>query len=72
METYNESYIQTYNLAFGGATVDSALVAQIFPTVLDLQQQTEDEFLPIYASKKTVAWNSYNTLFGIWTGKEIR
>ncbi|KAK2787341.1 hypothetical protein FQN52_007245 [Onygenales sp. PD_12] len=67
--TYNDSFIQTYNLAYGGATVDSDLVAPYQPTVLSLKDQVEDQFLPIYASKPSFAkWNSLNSLFAFWIG----
>ncbi|KAL9112294.1 MAG: hypothetical protein Q9227_003412 [Pyrenula ochraceoflavens] len=69
-ETFNTSYIQTYNLAYGGATVDSSLVAQYLPTVLDMQQQVNQEFLPDYSSQSstTPPWSSHDTLFIIWIG----
>src|SRR5690242_18177297 len=35
--TYNASKLLTYNLAYGGATVDSALVTPYAPTVLSLK-----------------------------------
>jgi len=66
--TYNKSRIETYNLAYGGATVDSALVAQYLPTVLDLKQQIENEFLPIYGNKTLVPWKAATSLFAIWIG----
>ncbi|KAF2488492.1 hypothetical protein BU16DRAFT_228157 [Lophium mytilinum] len=67
--TYNCSYIQTYNLAFGGATVDSALVTPYKPTVLSLKQQVQDEYLPAYGSHpKTVPWASFDSLFSIFIG----
>jgi len=66
--TYNKSYIQTYNLAYGGATVDSALVAQYLPTVLDLKQQIEEEFLPVYGNKTLVPWTAATSLFAVWIG----
>ncbi|KAI9750501.1 MAG: hypothetical protein M4579_006451 [Chaenotheca gracillima] len=69
--TYNQSFIETINLAYGGATVDSDLVAQYLPTVLDLRQQVNEEFLPYYAAKdKTVdiPWKSDNSLFSFFFG----
>lgn len=67
--TYNESYIQTYNLAYGGATVDSKLVAPYADTVLSLRNQVEDEFLPTYASHPSFApWKGSNSLFTVWIG----
>ena len=35
---YNHTLLLTYNLAFGGATVDSALVEPYLPTVLSLKE----------------------------------
>ncbi|KAL9623896.1 MAG: hypothetical protein Q9160_001888 [Pyrenula sp. 1 TL-2023] len=66
---YNASTLLTYNLAYGGATVDSALVAQYLPTVLDLSQQINDEFLPTYTPQNSTAqWSSSTSLFGIFIG----
>ncbi|KAL0261895.1 hypothetical protein SLS55_003328 [Diplodia seriata] len=66
---YNSSLLQTYNLASGGATVDSALVAPYADTVLSLKQQVEDEYLPKYGADGTSkVWESDNTLFSIWIG----
>ncbi|KAF2465554.1 uncharacterized protein BDR25DRAFT_239288 [Lindgomyces ingoldianus] len=67
--TYNESYIQTYNLAYGGATVDGALVTPYAPTVLSLKNQVQDEYLPAYGSHPKVApWTSSNSLFAFFIG----
>ncbi|KAF2733422.1 hypothetical protein EJ04DRAFT_495218 [Polyplosphaeria fusca] len=67
--TYNESLIQTYNLAYGGATVDSALVAPYKPTVLSMKNQIEDQFLPTYgAHSASTPWTSKNSLFAFWIG----
>jgi phospholipase/lecithinase/hemolysin len=67
--TYNESYIQTYNLAYGGATVDSNLVKPYIDTVLSLRNQVEDEFVPVYGSHPSFApWKSNDSLFAFWIG----
>ena len=67
--TYNESYIQTYNMAFGGAVVDSSLVGEIFPSVVrNLRQQVADEFISIYGNKTIAPWTSSNSLFAIFIG----
>ncbi|KAI4724250.1 hypothetical protein E4T49_08031 [Aureobasidium sp. EXF-10728] len=67
--TYNKSFIETVNLAFGGATVDSTLVAPYLPTVLSVKQQVQDEYLPLYASHfSPVPWTSDDTLFTIFIG----
>ncbi|EKG10343.1 Lipase GDSL [Macrophomina phaseolina MS6] len=66
---YNASLLQTYNLAYGGATVDTALVQPYAPTVLSLKQQIEDEYLPKYgAAGASKVWASDNTLFSVWIG----
>ncbi|KAF2091906.1 carbohydrate esterase family 16 protein [Saccharata proteae CBS 121410] len=66
---YNKSMIQTYNLAYGGATVDQNLVAQYLPTVLSVRQQVHDEFMPCYGSNNsTVTWASQDTLFSVFIG----
>ena len=70
---YNESHIETYNLAFGGATVSSAVVAQNFPTVVDFRGQVNDEFLPYYvklnlANNLASNWTSSNSLFSTFFG----
>lgn len=69
---YNASVLQTYNLAYGGATVDSDLVTPYLSTVLSLKQQVISEFIPGYV-KPAIApaspkWSSGNTLFAIWIG----
>ena len=63
---HNDSLIQTYNLAYGGATVDSALVEPWQPTVLSLVDQVTDLFLPNYGSASF--WKPRSTIFGIWIG----
>jgi phospholipase/lecithinase/hemolysin len=65
---YNESLIETVNLAYGGATVDSALVTPYEPTVLSLKAQIQTEFLPLYAADEVVQWKSADTLFSIFIG----
>jgi len=71
---HNASALQTYNLAYGGATVDSALVAPYKPTVLSLKDQVTTEFLPGYAGEKPSAaaslphWAGADTLFAVWIG----
>jgi len=66
---YNKSFIETVNLAFGGATVDSTLVAPYLPIVLSVKEQVQREYLPIYASHfSPVPWSSDDTLFTIFIG----
>ena len=49
--------------------VDSSLVQEIFPEVVkDLQQQVNEEFLPVYGDKTIVPWTSSSSLFAIFIG----
>ena len=67
--TYNKTFIETINLAYGGATVDSALVTPYLPTVLSLKQQVQTEYLPIYADHPSFFdWQANDTLFAIFIG----
>lgn len=61
--------IKAYNLAYGGATVDSALVTPYAPTVLSLANQVESEFVPRYGSHPADApWTSRDSLFAFFIG----
>ncbi|KAI9698546.1 MAG: hypothetical protein M1820_007436 [Bogoriella megaspora] len=67
--TYNQSFLKTVNLAYGGATVDASLVTPYQPTVLSFIDQVNTEFIPYYTgANKKVDWASGNTLFGFWFG----
>jgi hypothetical protein len=66
---YNESYVQTYNMAYGGATVDSALVKPYADTVLSLKNQVQDLYLPTYGSAPSFApWKASDSLFAFFIG----
>lgn len=70
---YNASLLQTYNLAYGGATVDSALVKPYIPTVLSVKQQVQDEFVPGYTGDAPTApsapkWTGTDSIFAFWIG----
>jgi len=66
---YNASTVLTYNLAYGGATIDSALVAPYLPTVSSVAEQIENEWFPTYAaSSSSPKWSSDDTLFAIFDG----
>ena len=66
---YNTSLLLTYNLACGGATIDSALVAPFLPIVISVAEQIENEWFPVYAAKPSFApWSSGDTLFAIFDG----
>ncbi|KAK6501531.1 hypothetical protein TWF481_009368 [Arthrobotrys musiformis] len=65
---YNRSLVLTYNLAYGGATIDANLVQPYASNVLSLTDQT-NQFLTYYASKPASApWSSSNTLFSVFIG----
>lgn len=67
--TYNKSYIQTYNLAYGGATVNPFLVPTLWgASVRTFLSQVEQEFLPLYANGSDVPWTSSNSLFTVFFG----
>ncbi|KAI5922461.1 hypothetical protein F4810DRAFT_264852 [Camillea tinctor] len=70
---YNASLLQTYNFAYGGATVDSDLVAPYTPTVLSLKDQVETEFIPGYTgdaptAPSAPAWTGADSVFAFWIG----
>lgn len=80
---YNASRLQTYNLAYGGATVDGDLVAPYQPTVLSMKDQVHSEFTPGYTSHgnsdtdvsethpsapDAPAWKGDDTVFAFWIG----
>ncbi|KAG9233858.1 hypothetical protein BJ875DRAFT_377718 [Amylocarpus encephaloides] len=62
----NASTLLTYNLAYGGATMDSTLVAPYQPQVSSIKDQVEKEFLPTYS--KSNKWKSNDTIFAVWDG----
>lgn len=66
---YNASSLLTYNLAYGGATVDSALVTPYDPSVKSLKDQVQSEFIPGYTgSAPKAAWTGDDSIFAIWIG----
>lgn len=67
--SYNASFIKAYNLAYGGATVDAALVTPYAPTVVSMKDQVQLEFLPRYgAHPKDAPWTSKDSLFAFFIG----
>jgi hypothetical protein len=67
--TYNASTLLTYNMAYGGATVDSTLVTPYAPTVISMKDQVLTEFLPTYGSYPASApWTSESSLFAFFIG----
>lgn len=67
--TYNRSYIQTFNLGFGGATVDPSLVSSPFGDIVQsFKQQVQQEFIPTYGNKVAVPWSAANSLVTVFFG----
>ncbi|KAI4161073.1 MAG: hypothetical protein LQ342_005236 [Letrouitia transgressa] len=67
--TYNQSFIRTYNLGYGGATIDPSLVSSPYGLIVQsFQQQVQEEFLPVYASNPSVPWTSADSLFTVFFG----
>lgn len=67
--TYNASTLLTYNMAYGGATIDSTLVKPWRDDVLSLKNQIEDLFLAHLGSHpSTTPWRSNNSIFTIFIG----
>jgi phospholipase/lecithinase/hemolysin len=67
--TYNATFLETVNLAYGGATVDSKLVVPYLPTVLSLKDQIQGEYLPVYAIHPSFfPWQADDTLFATFIG----
>lgn len=66
--TYNVTNTKVFDLASGGATIDSALVPPYLPTVLSIVDQVL-QFTSILAPKPSGAqWNGSNSLFAFWIG----
>ncbi|KAI9699747.1 MAG: hypothetical protein M1836_002782 [Candelina mexicana] len=68
--TYNQSLIQTYNFAYGGATVDRALVPVFGPFTKSLKEQIQQEFLPTFTigMPASAPWRADNSLFALLIG----
>jgi hypothetical protein len=72
---YNESAVNSYNLASGGAVLDAMLVKQFLDTgIRSLIEQIRWDWLPNYGRRGRIKgkngdlWNSQNALFAIWIG----
>ncbi|KAL9633476.1 MAG: hypothetical protein Q9164_004675 [Protoblastenia rupestris] len=61
---YNDSMIETYNLALTSSTVDGSLI----PHGADLVSQVQETFIPNYGSKKGDVWDPSTTLFASFIG----
>jgi phospholipase/lecithinase/hemolysin len=66
--TYNASFIKTYNLASGGATVDASLVAPYAPTVLSLKDQVAAFTRAYSAHPASAPWKPNDALFAFFIG----
>lgn len=67
--TWNASYFETVNLAYGGATVDADLVKPYADTVISLKQQVNEQYLAYYAGEnRSFEWQPSDTLFAVWIG----
>jgi hypothetical protein len=60
----------TYNLAYGGATVDAAFVKPYQPTVLSLKNQIQDEYIPAYGTPANTSapWKASDSLHAFFIG----
>ncbi|KAK7456598.1 fungal cellulose binding domain-containing protein [Colletotrichum acutatum] len=65
---HNASLLYTYNLAYGGATVDADLVKPYADTVLTLKDQVQTLFNNAYAAKTAPAWTGADSVFAFWIG----
>ncbi|OUM57569.1 carbohydrate esterase family 16 protein [Piromyces sp. E2] len=60
--------MKSYNFAYGGATISSAITTPYKPDVESFVSQVRRYFNPKMTKGPFTDWNSYNTLFGIWYG----
>ncbi|KAL2882742.1 hypothetical protein SGCOL_001953 [Colletotrichum sp. CLE4] len=65
---HNASLLYTYNLAYGGATVDADLVKPYADTVLTLKDQVQTLFSNAYAAKTAPTWTGADSVFAFWIG----
>ncbi|KAI4288642.1 MAG: hypothetical protein L6R35_002095 [Caloplaca aegaea] len=67
--TYNQSFIRTFNLGYGGATIDPSLVGSPYGLIVQsFRQQVQEEFVPTYATNSGVEWTGSNSLFTVFFG----
>ena len=68
--TYNASKLLTYNVAYGGATVDADLVKPYTPTVVSLKNQVQDQYIPTYGKQANSAapWTASDSLHAFFIG----
>ena len=58
----------TYNYAYGGATIDAALVTPYEPTVWSLTDQVNQFLATVAAKPATAPWTGADALFSFWIG----
>jgi len=69
--TYNASFIKTYNIAHGAATIDRAVVAphDAFSYTSTFKEQAEDLWRLVYKPRPASArWRKEDSLFTVWFG----
>ncbi|QRV87353.1 carbohydrate esterase family 16 protein [Ceratobasidium sp. AG-Ba] len=66
--TYNVTDTKLYNLAYGGATIDSKLVTPYLPTVQSVVDQVGLWTKYFGPHPSAAPWTSANSLFAIWIG----
>lgn len=64
---YNRSTILTYDLAFGGATVDNDIVEAYHSGVPSLKKQVLEWYMPAYVVQRKF-WTAQNSLFAFFIG----
>ncbi|KAJ7219766.1 hypothetical protein C8J57DRAFT_1537063 [Mycena rebaudengoi] len=69
--TFNKTTMLTYNYAYGGATIDAALVTPYMPTVLSLIDQVTLFLNGVAKKPATAPWTSANSLFSVWIGERF-
>lgn len=67
--TYNESFVQSFDIAHGASTIDRDIVTPLFKHTSTLLEQVEDLFGNNYVGPLRAAdWEPENTLFSLWSG----
>lgn len=67
--TYNGTFLKTVNLAYGGATVDKAVVHPSAPDAQSFKEQLEKQWLPNYVPPPAhFDWKPESTLFVTFFG----
>lgn len=65
---YNKSYVQSYNFAQSGATINNNTIAQISPAIHSGRQQVEQDWVNNYVNNSAVPWTAANSLFSFFFG----